>query len=147
MTLDEFRALADAWGGDVGRWPDHLRAAAATLAETSEAQKILAEAQRIDALIMAARPEPSAQRAAAAMLTVAVKIDAERSDASRAADRGIASGLPWWAAAAASIAVAAVVGGWLGFEKPPHTWRGLDQQTVLTMILNEEPVDPGWVLQ
>ena len=147
MTLDEFRALADAWGGDLDRWPDRLRAAAATLAKTNEAQEILAEAQRIDALIMTAQPRSSEQRAAAAMFAVAAKIDAQRSDASRAADRGSAFGLPWWAAAAASIAVGAMVGGWLGFEKPLHTWRGREHQTVLTMILNEEPVDPGWVLQ
>jgi hypothetical protein len=147
MTLDEFRALADARGGDLGSWPDHLRASATTLAKTSEAQEILAEAQRIDALIRPARPQPSEQRLGAATFAVAAKIGAERRDASGAADRGIALGLPWWAAAAASIAVGAAVGGWLGFEKPLHAWRGPEHQTVLTMILNDGPVDPGWVLQ
>lgn len=143
MTLNEFQALADAWGGDVGRWPEHLREAALTLAKTSEAQEILAGAQRIDALIMTARPQSSEDRAGAAMFAVAVKVGAEARDAGRADKRSGLFGLPWWAAAAAGI----VLGAWLGFEKPLDAWRGPHHQTVLTMIFNEGPGDPGWVLR
>ena len=56
MTPERFETLAEAYGGDVARWPDAERAGAAALmtAEPAWAQRVLAEAGALDALLDAA---------------------------------------------------------------------------------------------
>ncbi|WP_460811744.1 hypothetical protein [Luteimonas pelagia] len=52
MTLDRFRALADAWGGDLSRWPVSDQAAAEViLATTPAARAVLDDARSLDALL------------------------------------------------------------------------------------------------
>jgi hypothetical protein len=52
MTLDRFRALADAWGGDLSRWPASERVAARALMEASPAARAeLDDARSFDALL------------------------------------------------------------------------------------------------
>lgn len=52
MTLERFRELADAYGGDVARWPEAERRAARAFATTHEtAPAILAEAAALDAAL------------------------------------------------------------------------------------------------
>jgi len=53
MDPNRFRDLADAYGGDLERWPAAERAAAATLAQTAEAEAILTEAAALDAALNA----------------------------------------------------------------------------------------------
>ncbi|PSO20544.1 hypothetical protein [Bradyrhizobium sp. MOS003] len=62
MTFDEFRRLAETWGGDVERWPAATRNAARPFAATLEGGRILAEQARLDRLFAAA-PEIEAGRA------------------------------------------------------------------------------------
>ena len=64
MTLEEFKALAAAWGSDMERWPEHLRAYAAITVRTHDAVAVLAEAEQIDQLIITARPEIADDRIA-----------------------------------------------------------------------------------
>jgi hypothetical protein len=53
MTPERFETLAEAWGGDVARWPEAEReAAAALMAETPAwAERVLAHAGALDAAL------------------------------------------------------------------------------------------------
>lgn len=52
MTLDDFEALAMAYGSDLARWPENERADAETLLATSDrAQDMLREAAALDATL------------------------------------------------------------------------------------------------
>jgi len=51
MTLDRFRALADAYGGVVARWPEDQRDAAMRIAAHPEAVTILQEASAVDTML------------------------------------------------------------------------------------------------
>jgi hypothetical protein len=60
MTLDEFGKALDRYGGDIGRWPDALRAEAEALtARDAEAAALLVQAARLDGLLAeAVQPIP-----------------------------------------------------------------------------------------
>jgi hypothetical protein len=51
MDKQDFRALADAWGADVERWPEQVRAEAARFALTTVGRQILRDAAEIDAFL------------------------------------------------------------------------------------------------
>ena len=61
MTYERFEYLADAYGGDLRRWPEAERAAARALLDSDpRGAALLAEADGLDALLDAApRPTPS----------------------------------------------------------------------------------------
>jgi hypothetical protein len=140
MTLDEFKALAEIWGADIARWPDHLRSAAGMIAGTSEAVAILAEAGELDQLIVSSKPQVSADRVDRAMFNVVTMI-ADRSH--RRALGGILSPRRWLIPAA-SIVCAAILGMSLGIIKPLKTST---QRTALTMVLDAGSFDPDWFLR
>jgi hypothetical protein len=141
MTLDEFKVLAEAWGSDIERWPEHPRASALTVARSPEATTILAEAEQVDRLIIAARPQISADRISRAAMTVITKIGAgaHRTQLHRS------FALPRWWLPAASFACAALLGISLGVVKPLNGLRDPMRSPVLTMILDEGSFD--WVLR
>jgi hypothetical protein len=61
LTLDRFRALADAYGGVIDRWPVGARAAAMRMAADPVAQAILVDAGALDVALDAWMvPAPSA---------------------------------------------------------------------------------------
>jgi hypothetical protein len=140
MTLDEFKALAETWGADIGRWPEHLQPAAAMLVGTSEGAAILADTSKLDRLIIAAKPHVSAGRVDQAMFNVlAIVADSGH----RKALSGIMSPR-CWLVPAASIACAAILGTWVGIIKPLETSR---HRTILTMVLDAGTFDPDWLLR
>ncbi len=51
MTLDRFRALADAYGGVIARWPEDQRDAAMRIAADPAAVTILQEASAVDTML------------------------------------------------------------------------------------------------
>lgn len=62
MSLERFAALAEAYGGDIDRWPERERFAALSLAGRSEeARTLLADAHGLDFLLsrLDTSPEPS----------------------------------------------------------------------------------------
>ena len=102
MTQERFEALADAFGGDMARWPDAER----------EAAKVYAEAH----------PEPAdAILKAAAALDAVLRSGAEDTPSAALFDRIIADGealrrpaAPAWAAMAAAVMLTVGLGaGWL----------------------------------
>jgi hypothetical protein len=144
MTLDEFKALALAWGADIGRWPESKRAAGACLACKPEAAAILAEAKYIDELIVKTRPEISAARIDQAMFSVLTVITAE---APRTTTRGAILPFRWWLIPAASFACAAILGMSIGLARPLSTFRNASHAPALTMILDNGPFGPDWVFR
>ena len=143
MTREEFRRLADAWGGDVERWPEHVRVAARQLAASADGLDILNEARRLDR-VLAIAPPVSADRAALASFAVLQRLAAP-------GDRE-----PWyrslwssrWLVPAASLACSALVGASLAAALPYE--RSRDQQDgalVLGMILDSGSMATTWVLR
>jgi hypothetical protein len=58
MNIARFRHLADAYGADIARWPAEERAdASSLLAQSEEAQRVLAQARVLDAWIALGAPE------------------------------------------------------------------------------------------
>ncbi len=51
LTADRFRALADAYGGVVARWPEDHREAAVQMASQPAAREILAQALALDEVL------------------------------------------------------------------------------------------------
>jgi hypothetical protein len=73
MTEARFEALAQAHGGDVSRWPDAVRDAAALLMARSPdfAARVLAREADLDGLMDAWRPAPASAALADAVLAAA----------------------------------------------------------------------------
>jgi hypothetical protein len=61
MTLEEFEDVLDLYGASVADWPEAQRLGAATvLAQSTEAQAMLAAAEEVAALLAKTRPGPDA---------------------------------------------------------------------------------------
>lgn len=71
MKIERFQHLAEAFGGDLSRWPQAEQSAAGALLRTeAAARRIVAEAQSLDALLARAAPPvdaPCVDRTAAAI--------------------------------------------------------------------------------
>lgn len=107
ISAARFAALADAYGGDLGRWPAELRTAAFTIAETPEGRRLLAGAAALDV-----RLDRFTVPASSTMVMERVLASAPRPSSAR-------TGLPLWrwlgftgvgfaGAAAGALAVAAL---------------------------------------
>ena len=73
MSIGRFRNLAEIWGGDIARWPEAERAAAAQLAARApEAAAALAEAAARGGARRPARWPVAAMMAAAAIFGLAI---------------------------------------------------------------------------
>jgi anti-sigma factor RsiW len=129
MQLERFAELADAYGGDLARWPAQERAAAAQLlAAQPAAAAILIQAQALDDALNAlpASTGPS-DLLARRLLKAAPQPTALRS-----------LGAPVWATMAASMLVGVVVGfGWV------QAW---DRQAAIDTALSQsfDGDEPGW---
>jgi hypothetical protein len=115
MTLDEFRRLAETWGGDIARWPAATRRAAQAVAATEQGAAILRTASEFDALL-AAPPEVAPARSGRAALAALQRIAADEARP------------PWYRRLlqpasllpAGSLACSALVGLWLAVALPYH---------------------------
>lgn len=106
--LDRFKALADAYGGVVARWPERDRAEAERIAATREGSAILARASSLDACLDAWRVPAAASDLAGRIAAGAPSVSVD-----------IGSRLRWWwsglglaatlAGAVAGMAAVAVV--------------------------------------
>ena len=138
MTREQFRQLADAWGGDVDRWPPQWQADAHAFARTAAGTDILDDQRRLDRLLAAAPPisDERSDRAAFAVLQ-------------RIAGTGRAA--PWYRRVlrqaaflpAASLACSAVIGLWLAGALPYHQQEAA---SVVSMVLDSS-ADPFWGMQ
>jgi hypothetical protein len=140
MTLEEFRRLAAAWGGDVERWPAAARADAARLVERSaEAAALVADAGRLDSVLVAARPSIADERTERLIGRVATAVAAASAQAPRP---GL---LRRWLMPATSFASAALVGIGLGFGLPIAPAVS-GAELVTTVVIEGGFVSAAWVL-
>jgi hypothetical protein len=140
MTLEDFRRLAETWGGDLGRWPAAERDAARALAATPQGRAILERARQLDAL-MAAPPDVPPERVRGAVHAVVLQVaaDAERTSRSR-----WSWDLPGWFVPAMSVACSALIGISLGMALPSGD---APEPMVLGMILDSGSIAADWSLQ
>ncbi|MGP9813414.1 hypothetical protein ACTZWT_18050 [Rhodopseudomonas sp. NSM] len=119
MNREQFRQLAESWGGDIGRWPPDVRDAARRLADRDgEAAAMLQTQAEFDRLLAIA-PEVDAARAGRAGLSVLQRIAAAEAEAVRE---------PWvrrWLRSnsllpAGSLACSALLGVWMASTLPYH---------------------------
>ena len=140
MTREEFRRLADAWGGDVERWPALRQVEARRYAATEEGGSILAGASRLDALLATA-PNVSSERAGRAALAVVQRIAAKGQGASRQC----AWRMPNWLMPAAGVACSALLGLSLATVVPYG--QSDEPTTVLGAILDAGSMAASWVIR
>jgi hypothetical protein len=138
MTLEQFRKLAETWGGDLGRWPPAEQNAARALAETPQGTAILERARRLDAL-MAAPLDVSPERVRRAVHAVVLQVAAE-------AERGTRRrwDFPGWFVPAMSVACSALIGISLAMALPSGEAQ---EPMVLGMILDSGSMAADWSLQ
>jgi hypothetical protein len=139
MTFDEFRRLAETWGGDLKRWPEASQPAARRIAATPEGAEVLEQASQLDTQF-AKRPTVSVDRSRRVMHAVALDIAA---DLERTANRRWTWDFGNWLVPAGSMACSALLGISLAMLLPAS-----DQPTmVLSMLLDTGSMIPGWTLQ
>jgi hypothetical protein len=137
MRLDEFRRLAEARGGDLARWPDHLREEAAAVARTREGAAILAEADAFDRLLNDAAPHVADARIERAIHGVVTRL----AQPQPVRGGGLSGLFAAWLYPAAGFACAALIGALIGFADP----IGIDQddddvRTMISMIIDTETI-------
>jgi hypothetical protein len=116
MNAEEFRRLAETWGGDIERWPNDTQTAARRFALTVEGAEVLRQAQDLDGLLggVLARPNAiSEDRVATATFQVIQRIAAEEPRKSWPA-----AYLPDWRLATASLACSVLLGAILAMSLP-----------------------------
>lgn len=109
MSMDRLRALTEAYGADRRRWPEAERAAveAAVAEDRSQAERLLREADAVDA-VLDASPRPIVSSALRdRVLASALSAGLTPKQARRAWDRLVI----WFAAGWAAAACAGVVAG------------------------------------
>ena len=139
MNVEEFRRLAEAWGGDIERWPEQTPAAARQYAVTTEGEGILREAWALDGLLVAADPV-SEERAVKATFGVLQRIAAEGPS-----QIWIQALVPNWRVASASLACSIVIGALLAAALP---YRVASHQReaaqMLSMIIDNSSASALW---
>jgi hypothetical protein len=140
MTLQQFARHAQAWGADIARWPESLRAAALQLSASPEAEAILASQRELDTLLHAAAPDVAPIRVDRALNRVVTALAAAppRSRFSATLSR--------WLIPAAGLACAVGIGA-LAATIGPLADTGTDEtRGVLTMIFDMTSIDQGFSL-
>jgi hypothetical protein len=134
MTVDRFATLADAFGGDIRRWPDAERAAAWNFlkVEPDLAEPLLRSARRIDAALDQA---PSFVPSAALR-------DLVLASAPRAAVRTAGGGHPLRWLAPTGFAAACAAGALFGLIAS-HGVQTQKADTVLVASADISAEDPG----
>jgi hypothetical protein len=140
MTLEEFRRLADTWGGDIDRWPPRTQSAAGQHAVTKEGAEILAQARQLDAWLAAA-PDVAPDRATRAAFAVVQRIAVGGAVPMRPA--------PWWRRTwlmpVAGVALSALMGVSLATLAP---YGGSTRSTSpLSAILDTGSLPALWVIR
>lgn len=114
MTRDEFRLLAETWGGNVERWPEAVRTAARALARTPDGAAVLTAERRLDA-VFAQAPVVTQRRAGDVAFAVMQRLAADRSP--EAPSQPLSTVLRWLVPAAA-LACSVLLGVALALQLP-----------------------------
>lgn len=148
LTIRRFQVLAESYGADLQRWPQQSRAEAQRLLTvSSEARRVLAAAQILDAAILEASTQdqlsPAEQSAALERLKSAVAIRVATSDARRTG-ASLFGWLPGWfhevatprrfglaSGVCAAVVAGLVVGSW---------YTGAPATTSVLTLLQPDPI-------
>jgi hypothetical protein len=137
MTLEQFRQLAETWGGDIDRWPVATQDAAREMARDEQVGRILDEQLRLDRLFSLAPKldEGRAGRAGFAVLQRMAGADRKL----RWFRRGLrpSSLLP-----ATSLVCSALVGLWLAGALP-YRHQPPDALAVVSMVFDSSTISVG----
>ena len=140
MTLQEFAHHAQAWGADIARWPQGVRAQALHLSTRPEAEAILASQRELDMLLRAATPDVAPARVDHAINRVVTALASEKPRAR------LSAALSRWLIPAAGLACAVGIGA-LAATIGPLADNGADEpRGVLTMIFDMTSIDQGFSL-
>ncbi|HEY6254687.1 MAG TPA: hypothetical protein VIY51_02735 [Xanthobacteraceae bacterium] len=130
MIWERFCGLAEAWGGDIDRWPEQERAGARQFAETPEGRAVIRRARDLDRLLAFA-PSPHPDRAAIASFAVIQRIAAQNDRRSWTFQPVLAwNRLVLAGSLACSFAIGASLALAVPYGRPPP------QQALLGMILD-----------
>ena len=140
MTLQEFTRHAQAWGADIARWPEDVRAEALRLSAAPEAEAILAGQRPLDALLRAGAAEIAPARIDHAINRVVTALAAERPRPR------FAGAFPRWLIPAAGLACAIGIGALAATIGPLADNGADDPRGVLTMIFDMTSIDQGFSL-
>ena len=154
MTLEQFTALLDHFGGDAASWPLAQRAPAKALcAECPAAAALWRDAQRLDALLDAEAAGLSAQIAApvSAALTARLLADAQRETRGATLDgaalwRAASRRAQVWFASAMTGAAAAGLAVGLLTAPPAPTTPFAEEDTLLALSHTVETPPLQWSL-
>ena len=137
MTLEQFRQLAETWGGDIDRWPTASQDAAREMAAGEQAGRILDEQLRLDRLFSLA-PKMDEGRAGRAGFAVLQRM-AEADRKLRWFRRGFrpSSLLP-----ATSLLCSALAGLWLAGALP-YRHHPPDALSVVSMVFDSSVLSLG----
>jgi hypothetical protein len=140
MTHDEFTRHAAAWGADIARWPEAIRAEAVRFAATTpDGKAILADEERLEANLRTLAPDVTQARIDRAMQRVVTAL-AEPEPRPR-----FPALLSRWLIPAAGLACAVGIGALAATVGPladnPDETRG-----VLTMIFDMTSIGQGFSL-
>ncbi len=140
MTLQEFTRHAQAWGADIARWPESLRAEALHLSTAPEAAAVLASQRALDMLLLAGAPDIAPARVDRAIDRVVTALAAEKPRPR------FAAAFSRWLIPAAGLACAVGIGA-LAATIGPLADNGSDEaRGVLTMIFDMTSIDQGFSL-
>lgn len=129
MTLEQFRQMAETWGGDIARWPAAEQDAARAMATEEQAAAILDEQLRLDRLFSLAPTVDEGRAGRAGFAVLQRMADADRK-------------LPWFRRGlrpsslfpATSLVCSALIGLWLAgalpYQEPP------DALSVVSMVFD-----------
>jgi hypothetical protein len=137
MTLEQFRQLAETWGGDIDRWPAASQDAARDMAAGERAGRILDEQLRLDRLFSLApkMDEGRAGRAGFAVLQRMADVDRK--------PRWFRSALrPSSLLPASSLVCSALVGLWLAGALP-YRHGPADALSVVSMVFDSSIIFAG----
>jgi len=137
MTLDQFRQLAEIWGGDIDRWPEAMQDAAREMAADEEPARILGEQLRLDRLFALA-PEIDHSRAGSAGFAVLQRI--ANADSRRRRFRF--DFRPSSLVPATSLVCSALVGIWLAGALP-YDHEPPDALSVVSMVFDSSALSLG----
>ena len=137
MTLEQFRQLAETWGGDIDRWPAAAQDAAREMVAGEQAGRILGEQLRLDHLFSLA-PKMEEGRAGRAGFAVLQRMaDTDRKLPGFRRRLRPSSLLP-----ATSLVCSALVGLWLAGALP-YRHHPPDALSVVSMVFDSSVLSLG----
>lgn len=142
MTLEDFRRLAEAWGGDMDRWPAEAREEARKIAATDVGRAILEQESQLD-VFASAPPRILPQRVQSATRAVITQLAIETE---RRRVRGWQWQLPSWLVPSASLACSVMLGVALAMSSP-YGDSEMGQNVILSSLFDSGSMAGGLVLR